>query len=47
VRFNLVQGVVVGITIEDMAAVTTGAGGFPPMLGGARAFNGPLCPYPE
>jgi hypothetical protein len=48
VRFDLVPGAGVfadDINITDMAALTTGASGSPPMLGGARAFNGPVCPY--
>ena len=48
VRFDLVPGSVVGfdINIADMAALTNGASAFPPMLGGAKAFGGPVCPYP-
>jgi hypothetical protein len=47
VRFDLVPGTTFGfdINIADLAAITSGASGFPPMLGGARAFNGPVCPY--
>jgi hypothetical protein len=47
VRWDLVPGSTVGgdINIVDMAALTTGVSGFPPMFGGARSFNGPLCPY--
>jgi CubicO group peptidase (beta-lactamase class C family) len=33
------------ININDLAALLAGPTGFPPMLGGARAFNGPLCPW--
>jgi hypothetical protein len=47
-RFDLVPGSTVGadINVADMAALTTGVSGFPPMLGGSRAFNGPVCPTP-
>jgi hypothetical protein len=47
VRWDLVPGSTVGadINVADMAALVTGASGFPPMLGGSRSFNGPLCPY--
>ena len=33
------------INVADMAAITTSATGFPPMLAGAKAFGGPVCPY--
>ena len=44
VRWDLVPGSTVGaaINIADLARVTTL---YPPMLQGARAFNGPACPY--
>jgi Tol biopolymer transport system component len=42
VRFDLANGS--GINVSDMARLTVGPTGFPPMLGGARAFNGPVCP---
>ena len=47
VRLDLVPGSTVGadINVADMAALTSGATGSPPMLGGARAFNGPVCPW--
>jgi glucose/arabinose dehydrogenase len=48
VRFDLMpgnSGVGAHINIVDLAAVTSGASGHPPMLGGARAFGGPVCPY--
>ena len=49
VRFDLVPGAGVfadDINIADMAALTTGGSGSPPMLGGGvRAFNGPVCLY--
>jgi len=31
------------INISDLTALLAGPSGFPPMLGGARAFNGPAC----
>jgi hypothetical protein len=34
------------ILIEDMAKLVTGSSGFPPMLGGLKAFGGPPCPWP-
>jgi YVTN family beta-propeller protein len=49
-RFDLVPGT--GglpphtVNIVDLAAVTSGASGSPPMLAGSRAFNGPVCPWP-
>jgi hypothetical protein len=47
VRWDLVPGTAVGkhINVADMAALTTGASGFPPMLG-VKAFSGPVCPWP-
>ena len=47
VRFDLVPLSQVGfdINVGDMAALVSASSGFPPMLGGAKAFNGPLCPY--
>ncbi|MGH9204618.1 MAG: hypothetical protein ACRD2A_25600, partial [Vicinamibacterales bacterium] len=47
VRLDLVPGSTVGfdINIADMAAITAGVSAFPPMLGGARAFGGPMCPW--
>ena len=51
VRFDLVQGpgpFGVDINVGDLAALTSGTTGFPPMFGGAtRAFNGPVCPTPQ
>jgi hypothetical protein len=29
----------------DLTALIAGASGFPPMLGGVKAFNGPACPW--
>ena len=34
------------ISIADLNKLLAGATGNPPMLGGARAFQGPLCPWP-
>ncbi len=34
------------IAINDLTALLSGQTGNPPMLGGARAFNGPACPFP-
>jgi hypothetical protein len=34
------------IVINDLTALLAGASGSPAMLGGARAFNGPTCPWP-
>jgi bacillolysin len=47
VRFDLVPGSSFGsdINVADLAAITSGPTGFPPMLAGARAFNGPDCPW--
>jgi hypothetical protein len=48
VRFDLVPGSVVGtdINVSDLAALTSNSPtGFPPMLNGAKAMNGPVCPY--
>jgi hypothetical protein len=47
VRFDLVPGSGIlpdDINITDLAAITAGETGSPPMLGGVRAFNGPMCP---
>jgi hypothetical protein len=44
VRWDLIPGSTFGkaINVQDLASVT---GLYPPMLAGARAFNGPVCPY--
>jgi hypothetical protein len=34
------------INIADLNALLGGTSGNPPMLGGARAFDGPVCPWP-
>jgi hypothetical protein len=31
------------INISDLSTLLAGATGFPPMLGGSRAFNGAAC----
>jgi glucose/arabinose dehydrogenase len=48
VRFDLAPGSTVGldINVADLATLTSGATGFPPMLAGTRAFNGRACPWP-
>jgi hypothetical protein len=33
------------ITLQDLASLVAGPAATPPMLGGARAFNGPTCPW--
>jgi hypothetical protein len=45
-RWDLVPGSVVGpaINVQDIGALFTGASGYPPMLGGQRAF-GLTCPF--
>jgi hypothetical protein len=47
-RLDLVPGTTVGadINVADLAALTTSSTGFPPMLNGAKAFGGPVCPTP-
>ena len=34
------------INVADLSALLGGASGNPPMFGGAKAFDGPLCPWP-
>jgi hypothetical protein len=34
------------IAINDLTSLIAGPTGYPPMLGGTRAFNGPPCPWP-
>ncbi len=49
VRWDLVPGkgiLPTDINIQDLTALIVGTSGFPPMLGGAKAFNGPACPWP-
>jgi hypothetical protein len=48
VRFDLAPGpalFMTDINIEDLTSLLAGTKGFPPMLGGTRAFDGPVCPY--
>jgi hypothetical protein len=49
VRWDLVPGAsfpfTVDISIVDLAAMISGSSGMPPMLGGVRAFGGPVCPW--
>jgi len=47
-RWDLVPGSTAGkaINVEDIAALLAGATGYPPMLGGQRAF-GQTCPWPQ
>ena len=47
VRLDIVPGSTVGadINVADLAALTSGVTGSPPMLGGVRAFGGPACPW--
>ncbi len=48
-RWDLVPGKGVfstWISLNDLTALLGGSSGFPPMLGGAKAFNGPACPFP-
>ncbi|HET9477459.1 MAG TPA: thrombospondin type 3 repeat-containing protein [Dehalococcoidia bacterium] len=33
------------IAVNDLTALISGPSGFPPMLGGAKAFSGPACPW--
>jgi hypothetical protein len=51
VRWDLVPGAsfpfTVDISIVDLAAMIAGPSGMPPMLGGVRAFGGPVCPWAE
>ncbi|MEK6968080.1 MAG: thrombospondin type 3 repeat-containing protein [Nanoarchaeota archaeon] len=46
-RWDLVPGkgqFTTDINIQDLTALIAGPTAFPPMLGGAKAFNGPECP---
>ncbi|MCH8815268.1 MAG: hypothetical protein IH957_09275, partial [Chloroflexi bacterium] len=46
-RWDLVPGktfpFTTWIALDDLTTIITGATGFPPMLGGAKAFYGPVC----
>jgi hypothetical protein len=33
------------INVTDLTSLIAGSSGFPPMLGGVKAFNGPACPW--
>jgi len=47
-RWDLVPGrglFATWINVNDLAALISGPSGFPPMLGGAKAFGGPVCPW--
>jgi len=49
VRWDLSPGpglFLTDINIVDLTALIAGPTGNPPMLGGARAFGGPACPWP-
>jgi len=37
----------VDINVLDLSLLVAGPTGYPPMFGGARAFAGPVCPWPE
>ncbi len=47
-RWDLVPGSASGvwIALSDITSLTTGPTSRPPMLGGVRAFGGPVCPWP-
>ncbi|MEK6967075.1 MAG: NosD domain-containing protein [Nanoarchaeota archaeon] len=48
-RWDLVPGkglFTTDINIQDLTSLIAGPTAFPPMLGGAKAFNGPECPIP-
>ncbi len=48
-RWDLVPGPGIfshWININDLTALIAGPTGFPPMFGGAKAFNGPTCTGP-
>lgn len=48
-RWDLVPSMQLGgawINVLDLSALVSGSSGNPPMFGGARAFNGPLCTGP-
>jgi hypothetical protein len=47
-RWDLVPGPTLftsWIAIDDLIALFAGPTGFPPMLGNARAYAGPPCPW--
>ncbi len=43
-RWDLLPGN--GIDIQDLLSLAAGSTDYPPMLGGARAFGRPACPWP-
>ena len=48
VRWDLTPGAgtfLTDINIQDITAMIAGASGNPPMLGGAKALEGPVCPF--
>ncbi len=50
VRWDIMPGKGVfstDVNVSDLTALIAGASGSPPMLGGVRAFNGPVCPWPQ
>jgi hypothetical protein len=47
-RWDLTPGAGVFLTdinLQDITAMIAGSSGNPPMLGGAKAFGGPVCPW--
>jgi hypothetical protein len=34
------------INVTDLTSLIAGTSGYPAMLAGAKAFNGPSCPWP-
>lgn len=47
-RWDLVPGrglFATWINVNDLTALIAGPSGFPPMLGGVKAFGGPACPW--
>ncbi len=48
-RWDLIPGrglFTTWINVNDLTALFAGSSGFPPMLGGTKAFSGPACPWP-
>lgn len=49
-RWDLVPGITLpfteAIALNDLLSLVAGSTGYPPMLGGERAFSGPACPWP-
>lgn len=49
-RWDLVPGRSIfasWVAIDDLTSLLAGPSGWPPMLGGAKAFGGPECPWPD